>query len=114
MHIYSSLNMNCNNIYTIIHCYRMEELEMKKLLESRKREKIEEKEAKQRVRAQIEADKAARRAKIAAESNDLVNTASVSSATTTPSSTTHQRKDYSETKLQVTFIADIFIGYCDR
>lgn len=82
-------------------CYRLEELEMKKLLEQRKREKAEEKEARQRVRAQIEADKAARRAKVAAESGQPVNSTAVSSPTTSSSSTTHHRKDYSETKLQV-------------
>lgn len=73
---------------------------MKKLLEQRKREKAEEKEARQRVRAQIEADKAARRAKAAAESGQPVNSAPVSLPTSS-SSTTHHRKDYSETKLQV-------------
>lgn len=42
---------------------RMEELEMQKIIEQRKREKEEEKKARDRVRAQIEADKAARRAR---------------------------------------------------
>lgn len=74
---------------------------MKKLLEQRKREKAEEKEARQRVRAQIEADKAARRAKAAAENGQPVNTVPVSLPTTSSSSTTHHRKDYSETRIQV-------------
>lgn len=43
---------------------RMEELEMKKILEQRKREKQEEKDARDRVKAQIEADRAARKAKM--------------------------------------------------
>lgn len=73
---------------------------MKKLLEQRKREKAEEKEARQRVKAQIEADKAARRAK-AAENNQSVNTASISLSTTPSSTSAHHRKDYTETKLQV-------------
>lgn len=42
---------------------RMEEIEMKKIVDQRKREKEEEKAARDRVRAQIEADKAARKAK---------------------------------------------------
>lgn len=74
---------------------------MRKLLEQRKREKEEEKEARQRVRAQIEADKAARRAKAAAESGQLVNTPTCSLPATSSPSTTHHRKDYSETRLQV-------------
>lgn len=72
-----------------------------KLFEQRKREKAEEKEARQRVRAQIEADKAARRAKAAEESGQVLNTVPVSSSATSSTSTTHHRKDYSETKLQV-------------
>jgi len=79
----------------------LEELEMKKLLEQRKREKAEEKEARERVRAQIEADKAARRAKATAENNQLVNTASASLSAITSSTSTHHRKDYTETRLQV-------------
>lgn len=74
---------------------------MKKLLEQRKREKAEEKEARQRVRAQIEADKAARKAKAAAESGQSVDTSVCSMPTISSSSVTHHRKDYSETKLQV-------------
>lgn len=45
---------------------RMEEMEMAKIVEQRKREKLEEKAARERVKAQIEADKAARKARIAA------------------------------------------------
>jgi len=82
-------------------CNRLEELEMQKLLEQRKREKAEEKEAKQRVRAQIEADKAARRAKAAAESNQMVNTTSAPLSAIPSSTSTHHRKDYTETRLQV-------------
>lgn len=74
---------------------------MKKLLEQRKREKAEEKEARERVRAQIEADKAARRAKATAENNQLVNIASASLSAITSSTSTHHRKDYTETRLQV-------------
>ncbi|XP_025992920.1 UBX domain-containing protein 1 [Solenopsis invicta] len=80
---------------------KLEELEMQKLLEQRKREKAEEKEARQRVRAQIEADKAARRAKAAAENSQSVNTTSVPLSATSSSASTHHRKDYTETKLQL-------------
>lgn len=80
---------------------KLEELEMKKLLEQRKREKAEEKEARERVRAQIEADKAARRAKATAENNQSVNTASTSLFAITSSTSTHHRKDYTETRLQL-------------
>lgn len=44
---------------------RMEEMEMAKIVEQRKREKLEEKAARERVKAQIEADKAARKARMA-------------------------------------------------
>lgn len=74
---------------------------MQKLLEQRKREKAEEKEARQRVRAQIEADKAARRAKAAAESNQSVNTTSAPLSAISSSASAHHRKDYTETRLQV-------------
>ncbi|KAL0102032.1 hypothetical protein PUN28_018525 [Cardiocondyla obscurior] len=81
---------------------KLEELEMQKLLEQRKREKAEEKEARQRVRAQIEADKAARRAKAAAESNQVTNSTTSTPLSATPSSTsTYHRKDYTETRLQL-------------
>ncbi|KAL6268671.1 hypothetical protein P5V15_001802 [Pogonomyrmex californicus] len=80
---------------------KLEELEMQKLLEQRKREKAEEKEARQRVRAQIEADKAARRAKAAAESSPSVNTVSAPLPVISSSASTHHRKDYTETRLQL-------------
>lgn len=68
---------------------------MKKLLEERKREKEEEKLARQRVKEQIEADKAARRAKANAEKI-------VTESLSTPSSSTNiYRKEYNDTKLQV-------------
>ncbi|KAH8338247.1 hypothetical protein KR074_009963 [Drosophila pseudoananassae] len=82
---------------------RMEELEMKKIVEQRKREKEEEKAARDRVRAQIEADKAARKAREQKESAATPEpTASVSSTTvTSPSSVKSPPRDYSETRIQV-------------
>lgn len=78
---------------------KLEELEMKKILEQRKREKEEEKFARQKVRAQIEADKVARRAKLVEDNSQTSNPL----PTMPPSSSTssHHRKDYSETKLQI-------------
>lgn len=43
---------------------KMEEMEMKKIVDQRKREKLDEKLARDRVKAQIEADKAARKARV--------------------------------------------------
>lgn len=85
---------------------------MKKLLEQRKREKAEEKEARQRVKAQIEADKAARRAKAAEGTGQSVNAASTLPALPAiSSSSTMHRKDYTETRLQVIYIPKICIMY---
>ncbi|KAG7213323.1 hypothetical protein KM043_002621 [Ampulex compressa] len=80
---------------------KLEELEMKKLLEERKREKEEERLARQRVKAQIEADKAARRAKAEANSDNPPKPVSAPLPGSSCSVTTHHRKDYSETKLQI-------------
>lgn len=75
----------------------MEDLEMKKILEQRKRDKEEDRVARERVRKQIEADKAARRAKASAESGEIPAPI-VSPIQTAPSA---QKRDYTETKLQV-------------
>ncbi|KAH8300508.1 hypothetical protein KR018_010172 [Drosophila ironensis] len=83
---------------------RMEELEMKKIVEQRKREKEEEKAARDRVRAQIEADKAARKAREQKESSGVTAepAPSVSSTTvTTPSVVKSPPRDYTETRIQV-------------
>ncbi|XP_076628300.1 UBX domain-containing protein 1 isoform X1 [Colletes latitarsis] len=74
---------------------KWEELETRKVMEQRRQEKEDEKLARQRVKAQIEADKAARRAK-------ANNQEAPKEIPPVPSSsTTHHRKDYSETKLQI-------------
>lgn len=75
---------------------------MKKLLDERKREKEEEKLARQRVKEQIEADKAARRAKADAEKALAASPFAPSSSTST------YRKEYNDTKLQV--ITHIFMN----
>ncbi|XP_055709378.1 UBX domain-containing protein 1 isoform X2 [Phlebotomus papatasi] len=82
---------------------KMEEIEMAKIIETRKREKIEEKMAKERVRAQIAADKEARRAKMAGETPPNPSAPVVEHAT--PSSSTSMGntppKKYSSTKIQI-------------
>lgn len=81
---------------------KMEEIEMAKIIETRKREKIEEKMAKERVRAQIAADKEARRAKMAGEtpnpSAPVVEHATPSSSTSMGNT---PPKKYSSTKIQI-------------
>lgn len=77
---------------------------MKKLVEQRKREKLEEKLARQRVREQIEQDKIARRAKFGSTTatdgtqQQLVTTAAVQQHTPAAS---QPAKDYVQTRLQV-------------
>ncbi|XP_053952779.1 UBX domain-containing protein 1 [Anastrepha ludens] len=81
---------------------RMEELEMKKIVDQRKREKAEEKAARERVRSQIEADKAARKAR---EQNQTEQPSPATSPTLpAATSTTTARsapKDYTQTRIQV-------------
>ncbi|XP_011314778.1 UBX domain-containing protein 1 [Fopius arisanus] len=78
---------------------RLEELEMKKLLEQRKREKEEDRIARQKIREQIEADKAARRAKQAEESGQPA--VSATSPTTPTSVAPAPKRDYNQTKIQI-------------
>lgn len=67
-------------------------------MEERKREKAEEKAARDRVRAQIEADKAARRAKAGQEP---VAIAAPQPAQTATSTVTSPPKDYKQTRIQI-------------
>lgn len=78
---------------------RLEEEEMKKLVDQRKREKEEERLARERVRAQIEADKAARRAKQtgAEEPPPTVQSHPVNQT----QSNAAPVRDYAQTKIQV-------------
>lgn len=75
---------------------RMEELEMKKILEQRKREKEEDKQARLKVKQLIEADRLARKG-ISPDSIQKVETAP---ATKTPV-VTAPPKDYAQTRIQV-------------
>lgn len=85
-----------------INClFRMKEDEMKKLVEQRKREKIEDQKARQRVKDQIEADKAARRQKYGGDAQQP-STAQPAPTTSVPAQQAPKpQKDYSETRLQV-------------
>ncbi|XP_037954346.1 UBX domain-containing protein 1 [Teleopsis dalmanni] len=76
---------------------RMEEMEMKKIVDQRKRDKAEEKAARDRVRAQIEADKAARKARDEKQP-ELPKVSSTTNATTTAKTPT---KEYSQTRIQI-------------
>lgn len=104
---------------------RMEEIEMKKIVDQRKREKEEEKAARDRVRAQIEADKAARKARWephltnvklsanlnnsyreahnspAAQLSDAVPSVSSTTTATTPTGVKSPPREYTETRIQV-------------
>lgn len=80
---------------------------MQRILEQRRREKEDDKRARQRVREQIEADKAARKAKAAGASNQQTPPTTPNAISPTVSSpieitsSTAVKKDYNQTKLQV-------------
>lgn len=77
---------------------------MKKLVEQRKREKLEEKLARQRVREQIEQDKIARRAKFGITTPTDGAQQQPATAVVIPTlqpMTSQPAKDYAQTRLQV-------------
>ncbi|CAB0006230.1 unnamed protein product [Nesidiocoris tenuis] len=80
---------------------KLEDEELRKAIELRKREKEADKQARQKIMAQIEADKQARRAK-AAGSNETA-TATVTTAPPVASAPTPAAppKDYTRTRLQI-------------
>ncbi|XP_058451710.1 UBX domain-containing protein 1 [Malaya genurostris] len=80
---------------------KMEEQEMKKVMDQRRREKMEEKAARERVKAQIEADKAARKAKQTGESANSPSSAPATSTTTPTQSTPAAPRNYSNTRIQI-------------
>ena len=75
----------------------IEEQEIKKMAELRRREKQEEKEAKAKVLAQIEADKAARRAEREAAKGNIAPAPAPAPVAAQPA----VKRDYSEAKLQI-------------
>lgn len=84
---------------------RMEEIEMKKIVDQRKREKEEEKAARDRVRAQIEADKAARKAReqknSPAQLSDAVPSVSSTTTASSPTGVKSPPREYTETRIQI-------------
>ncbi len=84
---------------------RLQEQEMKEIVETRRRGKIEEKQARDRVKAQIEADKIARRAKFGPQDGSSEQIAPPPPKPIEPATPAEPavKKDYKETKLQVMF-----------
>ncbi|XP_046388786.1 UBX domain-containing protein 1-B [Ischnura elegans] len=80
---------------------RIEEEEMKKIVELRKREKMEEKLARQRVKDQIEEDKAARRKKFGMGGGAAPEPAPPTPAPTASPCPAPAQRNYNETKLQI-------------
>lgn len=78
----------------------MEELEMKKIIEQRKREKEEDRLARQRVKDLIEADRKARRG-ISADSDQVKV---VDEPKTIPVPSPAASKEYTHTKIQVSYL----------
>ncbi|KAL3269937.1 hypothetical protein HHI36_008994 [Cryptolaemus montrouzieri] len=76
---------------------KYEEQEMKKILDQRKREKEEERLARQRVKDQIEQDKLARRAKFSGKPEETQSIKPVS----VPASNPRPASNYSEVRLQI-------------
>lgn len=80
---------------------RMEEQEIKKLAELRRKEKEDDRKARERVRAQIEADKAARKAKAEAAQGGTPTPTVVAPPVAVPVKPASAPKDYTEARLQV-------------
>lgn len=95
-----SWQLGGSNSSCLLMC-RLEEQEIKKLAELRRKEKEDDRKARERVRAQIEADKAARRAK--AEAAQGITPAPIVSAppVVAPVKPPAAPKDYTEARLQV-------------
>jgi UBX domain-containing protein 1/4 len=77
----------------------MEEEEMKKIIDQRRREKLEDDQARQRIKAKIEADKQARQAKFS--NAPAAPAAPVQPAKTEPPKAAGPPKDYVEAKINV-------------
>lgn len=83
---------------------KIEDQEMLKMVEQRKREKAEEKTARDRVKAQIELDRMARKAKDAGlPPNAMPNTSAPATPATAPAkvASTTPKKDHTHTRLQM-------------
>ncbi|XP_060570542.1 UBX domain-containing protein 1-like [Ruditapes philippinarum] len=85
---------------------KLAEIEMKKIAEQRRRDKMEEKMARQKVKEQIEKDKRERAAKFAKQNQESTpastSTPQASTSPTPPAaSAPAEKKDYTETRLQI-------------
>lgn len=80
---------------------RLEEIEMKKLVDERKREKAEEKAARDRVRAQIESDKAARKAREQSQSVTSTTSTTPNTPAASASFVKSPSKEYTHTRIQI-------------
>lgn len=79
---------------------QVQDQEIKKAAEERRREKLETQAAKERVRAQIEADKEARRRKAAEQRGEVVAEAAAAPAPAAAAPVVEKR-NYDETRLQI-------------
>lgn len=81
---------------------------MKKIIEERRREKVEEAAARSRIKAKIELDKIARRNKYGMASPDGATEQPAAAPASTPAPAPVQQpvvpKDYTETKLNVSLV----------
>lgn len=84
---------------------KLAELEMKKIAEQRRRDKMEEKLARQKVKEQIEKDKRERAAKFTKQNQTSASAAASSTVASTPPTSQPaaptEKKDYTETRLQI-------------
>lgn len=78
---------------------KYEDMELKKIVEQRKREKEEERQARQRVKEQIEQDKLARKAKFGSDSTSSASMATA--ASNTVAKALAPTKNYNEVRLQI-------------
>jgi len=90
---------------------RFEEQQMKELVEERRRDKLDEQRARERVRAQIESDKAARKAKQEAEQGGGAAVSPpatpVVSAPTSSAEIPAAKNQYTQAKIQVRIFIEI-------
>lgn len=80
---------------------KQEEMELRKIGEEKRREKQEEKLARQRVKEQIEKDKRDRAAKFAPQKAEASPPTSSPSASSSPPATTAAAKEYTDCRLQI-------------
>lgn len=81
--------------------FRMQENEMKRLAEERRKEKQEDKLARQRVKEQIERDRQARREKDLRGSQGAAAAPPEPKPQPAPAAQPAQKKDYAQARLQV-------------